>query len=179
MHLTILLLAAANILTTLLPNPYPLMLWPIPSDEFRPYQMVTYTFLHADALHLILNMVALLSFGPTLAKAWGWWRFLLAYLTAAALGGMMQATVTDRPIVGASAALFGLFAGCVIASPRKRGLRILVVPVQAWKVLVAYVLLTLVAIFAHYLPGVAHVAHLGGVLAGVAFALAYNDKPRL
>lgn len=176
MYLVIFLLAAATICSALI-DPTPWMLYPIPSVQFRPYQLVTYAFFHSSALHLALNLIALLSFGPSLIRAWGVGRFLACYGLAAALGGAMQATHSTQPVVGASAALFGLFAAFVMLNPRRKVLSLIPRPLEAWKVLATYVGVSLLAIIFDMAAGVAHTAHLGGVLVGVCFALAHNDKP--
>lgn len=50
------------------------------SQEFRPYQIVTYLFMHGDTMHLISNMFALWMFGTTLENLWGPKRFLIYYV---------------------------------------------------------------------------------------------------
>lgn len=157
-------------------NPLSLALWPIPSEEFRPWQLATYALVHGNLLHLVLNLLGLLSFGPALERAWGWRRFLACYVIAAALGGGLQALMVDRPVAGASAALFGLFAAYVLAKPNAKLVTLWPVPVRAWHLLVAYAVLTVLALTFGWVAGIAHVAHLGGMATGLAFAL--NNKPR-
>lgn len=156
-------------------NPASLALWPIPSPEFRPWQLVTYALLHGNAIHLAINLLALLSFGPALERAWGSRRFLACYALAAAFGGALQALVTERPVVGASAALFGLFAAWTVDNPHRRVVSIVPWPLEAWQLLLLYVNLTTLALAFGWLTGVAHVAHLGGVAVGLTFAA--NNKP--
>lgn len=50
------------------------------SDEFRPYQIVTHIFVHANGMHLFSNMFALFIFGPLLERFWGPQKFLLFFL---------------------------------------------------------------------------------------------------
>lgn len=178
MPFVIVFLLIANIVGFfLVADPTPFMLWPIPSAEFRPWQLLTYALLHGSELHLALNMIALMSFGPALVRAWGSFRFLACYMLAAALGGALQASHAVLPTVGASAAMFGLFAAYVMVNPHKPILTLFPRPLAAWKVLATYVALSLLAIGMDWVAGVAHLAHLGGVLVGVCFALAVNDKP--
>lgn len=157
-------------------NPMSLALWPVAGDQFRPYQLVSYALLHGNWLHLALNLLALLSFGFALERAWGPWRFLACYVLAAAFGGMAQSMMSDRPIMGASAALFGLFAAFVIHNPKARILTLFPWPLAAWKVLLAYVLLTGLALLFHWATNIAHLAHLGGMVVGILFAI--DKKPR-
>lgn len=156
-------------------NPASLMLWPIPSPEFRPWQLVTYALLHGNVLHLAINLIALLSFGPALERAWGRARFLACYTLAAVIGGAMQALLAESPVVGASAALFGLFAAWTMGNPRKRIVSLLPWPLEAWQVLALYVVASVAALIFGWAADVAHFAHLGGVTVGLLFAI--NNKP--
>lgn len=159
-------------------NPLWLALWPIPSYEFRPWQLVTYAFLHGNLLHLVVNLLALVSFGPALERAWGRQKFIACYAFAAAFGGGLQAVMSDgRPVIGASAALFGLFAAYVIDRPKARIVTLLPWALPAWVVLVAYAVLSVCALAFGWMTQVSHIAHLGGVVVGVAFAA--NNKPRV
>lgn len=156
-------------------NPMSLALWPLGSDEFRLWQLVTYAFVHGNLAHAAINMLALGSFGPSLVRAWGWKRFLLCYLLAAAVGGALQAWASTGPVVGASGALFGLFAAYVISKPHARLVTLWPTSVTAWKLLAVYLVITALAVVFDLAPMVAHIAHLGGTAVGVAFAL--NNKP--
>lgn len=158
-------------------NPPALALWPIPSLEFYPWQVFTYAFLHASPLHLVVNLLALLSFGPSLERSWGHWRFLCCYMLAAAVGGTIQASLSDRPVVGASAALFGLFAAWVMDNPKRKVVSLIPWPLAAWQVLLVYVIASIAALAFGWLTGMAHAAHLGGVMIGMSYA-GTNNKPR-
>jgi membrane associated rhomboid family serine protease len=160
-------------------NPMSLALWPIPSMQFQPWQLLSYALVHGGAGHLAINLLALASFGPALERAWGHGRFLACYALAAAFGGCLQALLVERPVVGASAALFGLFAAYVISKPKARILTLFPWPLPAWFVLGVYVALSMVALAFDLLVGVAHAAHLGGVLVGMAFAYTPYNKPRV
>jgi membrane associated rhomboid family serine protease len=170
-------LIAITLVVALGGNPLSLALWPIPSAEFRPWQLVTYAFVHGGPVHLVLNMLALLSFGPALERLWGHKRFLACYALAAGFGGALQALIVDKPVVGASASLFALFAAYTIGNPKARILTLFPWPLAAWKVLLGYTLLTLAALWFGWAAGVAHLAHLGGVIVGAAFACTYNKPP--
>jgi rhomboid protease GluP len=70
----------------------------------------TYAFLHGGALHLLVNMVTLWSFGRAIIHRVGWPEFLSIYLLTAVGGAVCYALLgrNDAPMVGASGALFGL-----------------------------------------------------------------------
>ena len=57
-----------------------LMLWPVDSGYFLPYQLFSYMFAHGGFMHIFFNMLALASFGPILENYWGDKRFLIFYL---------------------------------------------------------------------------------------------------
>ena len=74
----------------------------------RPWTLLTYAFLHADVVHLALNMVMLWSFGDAVSKTLGDRRFVLFYLAAALAAGVASLFFYNGSIVGASGALFGV-----------------------------------------------------------------------
>lgn len=168
-------IAAVTILSWLLFDPMALALYPMNSGEFKPWQLLSYVFAHGGGLHLLLNMIVLLSFGPPLEREWGATRFLLCYALAAMLGGVMHAMTVPEPVVGASAALFGLFAAFAISNPKRKIVSLIPLPLAASYVLIVYVVLSVLAVTFGWAAGVAHMAHLGGVATGVLLAL--NNKP--
>ena len=89
-HMTWLIMLT-TILVFALGNPESLILYPIDSDQFRAWQLVTYMLPHGNWLHLTVNVLALVSFGPPLERAWGKGRFLTGYLVCVIFGGLIQA----------------------------------------------------------------------------------------
>jgi len=170
------LLLTLTILVHAMGTPPALWLWPLASEEFRPYQLVTYAFTHGNWLHLFVNVLALMSFGPALERTWGRGKFLVCYTVCAVGAGLIQASMGEVPLVGASGALFGLFAAYVFQHPHRPILSLLLWPLPAWLVLALYVLLSALAWAFEWLTGFAHLAHIGGAATGLLFALAYNDK---
>ena len=80
------------------------------------YRLLTATFLHANVLHIAMNMLALIIIGPYLERLLGWWRYLSVYLLGA-LGGSVAIYLFGArfsPVVGASGAIFGLFAAALV-----------------------------------------------------------------
>lgn len=120
------------------------------------WRLVTAAFLHIGVVHLVLNMLALLVFGAELERQLGRWRYLAVYLVSL-LGGAVALQLFGepaRPVAGASAAIYGLLGGLLVAMiARREDLR---------------GLLTLLAInvFVSFLPGVSLLGHLGGLVAG-------------
>jgi membrane associated rhomboid family serine protease len=161
------------------------------------WQLLTFQFLHAHLKyppsaatffnldwpwHLLLNCWGIFVFGPPLERMLGRTRFLLLYLLSGMAGGALQilAGVLSHarfggPVVGASAGVFGLVAAFTQLFPyaRMTVLLFFVIPVQ----MTANRLLTLAALLSvagmvwpNWLLGknVAHAAHLGGLIAGLA-----------
>jgi membrane associated rhomboid family serine protease len=146
-----------------------LALWPI-GTIFEPWQIVSYAFLHANFNHLLLNMLGLLVFGPDVERAWGSRRLLECYVLSvvtAALTQLVFAAVngTVAPTVGASGGVFGLLLAFAMTFPNRR-LMLLIppVPVSARTLAIGYGVLELALGVTGTQAGVAHFAHLGGML---------------
>ncbi len=146
-------------------------LWPLQSGLFMPWQMVSYGFLHGSLMHLAFNMFGLWMFGSELERLWGptrYWQFLLASLLAAAATQLLITWLTGSnvPTVGASGALFGLLLAFGMLFPN----RIIVplippIPMKARTFVIVFGALELVLGLSGS-SGVAHFAHLGGMLGG-------------
>jgi membrane associated rhomboid family serine protease len=148
-----------------------LALWPLQSGLFWPWQVVTYALLHGDMLHLFFNMLGLWMFGSEIERLWGTKRyiqFLLAsVLSAAAVQLLWTSLMGSRaPTVGLSGALFGLLLAFGMLFPNRTIMPLFPpIPMKA-KVFVAIFggLELLLGLFGP--SGVAHFAHLGGMLGG-------------
>jgi membrane associated rhomboid family serine protease len=149
-----------------------LALWPLASGNFMPWQVLSYAFLHGDMAHLFFNMLGLWMFGGELERLWGQKRFihfLLASALAAALVQIVWTMVIGSrvPTVGASGALFGLLLAFGMLFPNRIIMPLFPpIPMKA-KVFVA-VFGDLELLFGLTGgSGIAHFAHLGGMLGGL------------
>ncbi|AGP34696.1 rhomboid family intramembrane serine protease [Sorangium cellulosum] len=137
------------------------------------YRLLASAFLHADPIHLFVNMLALWSFGPMLEALLGPRRFLLLYAASALGGSVASAMLEERWSVGASGAIWGLMMAGIGVALRPHGLlppaMIAQMRSRAWWPLG----LNLVYSFQ---PGVDLLAHLGGGVVG--FALVVTVLPR-
>jgi len=143
---------------------------------------ITYQFLHANFIHLGVNMLALLAFGSGVERRIGGWRMLVFFLVCgvvSALAHLAAYPSTPEPIVGASGAISGLFGGVLrfqfgAAPGRRRGL---------WPIIILWIAVNFV-VGQTGMPGadsapIAWVAHLGGFLAGLLlFDLAARHATR-
>ena len=158
-----------------------LALWPLDlsglaqaynQPTFHLHQLLTYGFLHGGFLHLFLNMYALWLFGTRMELYWGSRDFAIYYLVCVAGAGAVQLTVQlfeggIYPTIGASGGVFGLLLAYGVMWPENRIFLIFFpVPIKAkWFVLI-YAVFELWAGITGTAAGVAHFAHLGGMLFG-------------
>ena len=123
-------------------------------------RLVTAAFLHLGPLHILLNMFALYVIGPPLERVMGWWRFLAVYLLGA-LGGSVAILLfgdVRQPVVGASGAIFGLFAAALVLSR-----------VVGFDTRSLVITIGINFVFTFSVPGISKLGHVGGfVLGGLA-----------
>jgi membrane associated rhomboid family serine protease len=160
---------------------YWLALWPI-GPNFLPWQVVTYAFLHGDILHLLFNMFGLWTFGSELERLWGQERYIRFYtasvLTAAATQLLVTALTGSRyPTIGASGGIYGLLLGFGMMFPNRQILLLIPpVPMKA-KVYVAIFGALELWLGVRGNDGVAHFAHLGGMLGAFLMIRYWRGQP--
>src|ERR1700704_2210642 len=154
-----------------------LALWPLGaghggSASFAPWQLVTYAFLHGGMLHLAFNMFALYMFGGAIEQVFGTRRYLVYYfvcVVSAALTQMVFAAVSGNfyPTVGASGGVFGLLLAYGMYFPNSRVMLIFPpIPMPARVFVLVYAAIELFLGVTGTQEGVAHFAHLGGMIGG-------------
>ena len=157
-------------------------LWPFGSPAFTgpetpagflPWQLVTYSFLHGNALHLLVNMLGLYMFGSEVERVLGGRRmvtyYLVSVLTAALAQLIMSALASGPPYptVGASGGVFGLLLAYGMFFPHRMVMLIFPpIPMPARVFVIFYAALELYLGVTGTQAGVAHFAHLGGMLGG-------------
>jgi membrane associated rhomboid family serine protease len=139
---------------------------------FQAWQLITYSFLHGSFMHLFLNMFALYMFGSELERLFGPRRYLTYWFAAVLAAGVTQIVVSAStgshyPTVGASGGVFGLLLAYGINFPR-RVIVLLIppIPMPAWLFVIVYAGIELYLGVTGTQAGVAHFAHLGGMLGG-------------
>jgi membrane associated rhomboid family serine protease len=160
-------------------------LWPAgPADSpFMPWQLLTYGFLHGNLYHIFFNMLGLWMFGREIEVLMGSRRFLIYYLVCVVGAGIVQLVVAAiqggfYPTVGASGGLMGILLAFALAYPNRRIMLIFPpIPMPAKYFVLIFGLLSLYLGFSGNVPGVAHFAHLGGMLFGFLL-LRYWARPR-
>ena len=144
----------------------------------RPWGAFTYMFVHANLMHVLFNMLVVFFFGPPLESRWGSNEFFRYYLTCG-MGGVLLSFLLapSAPIVGASAACYGLMLAFAMSWPDAPIYVWGIFPVQA-KWLVGFLfLMTLLSAFGGPGGPVAHMAHLGGIVTGFIYLKA-DWRPR-
>lgn len=164
-----------------------LALFPVQSPLFRPWQVVTHMFLHANMLHIFSNMFALWMFGRSLEANWGTRRFLVYYfvcgLGAAALQLAVNAfdpSMIFVPTLGASGAVFGVLLAFGMMFPDVRLMLLFPpIPLKAKWFVILYGLFELVAGVTGRMDGIAHFAHLGGMIFGFFLLRYWKHRRRI
>ena len=149
----------------------PLALYPVGAG-FWPWQIGTYAFLHGSFNHLFFNMLGLWMFGGELEHVWGQRRFLQFYAASVVAAALTQLLVnallgSNLPTVGASGGLFGLLLAFAMIFPNRVILLFFVIPMKAKYLVALYGLVELYQGVYVLNSGVAHFAHLGGMLGGL------------
>jgi len=158
------------------------------STYFRPWQIVTHMFMHANFNHLLFNMFALYMFGSALEAYLGPKRFLTFYLLSgigalclymlvlhfelSSLTGFQYQRFVNTPMLGASGAVFGLLAGYGMVFPNNRIMLLIPpIPMKAKYFVMIYAGIELAFGVSRINDGVAHFAHLGGAIVGALIIL--------
>lgn len=146
----------------------------------RPWTIVTYMFLHASFPHLLFNMLGMFFFGPRLEERFGSRVFLWFYLASGIGGALLSFAFTPGAmIVGASAGVYGIVIGFARYWPRESIYIWGILPVQARILALFMIGSSLFFGFAGARDGVAHFAHLGGIVAGWLFIRLWERRRRL
>ena len=171
------------------------------ASNFRPWQLFTYMFMHANWQHLFFNMFAVWMFGRIMEQTMGQKRFLFYYLTCGLGAGLMQelvqlaefwyggyasyeqVTVGNAIVpmaeylnlwntVGASGAVYGILLSFGMTYPNERMFIFPIpVPIKAKYFVIGYAAIELMSALSLKGDGVAHMAHLGGMLVGLLLLL--------
>lgn len=165
-------------------------LWPFGSaaaglPPFRPWQLLTYGFLHGGIAHLFFNMFALYMFGQAIEELMGTRRFVVYYLVCVITAALAQLAVQKfmgvaRPTVGASGGVFGLLLAYGMAFPRNKLMLLFPpIPMPAWLFVTLYGLIELYLGLFGRNSNVAHFAHLGGMAGGLVLLLYWRSQRRI
>jgi len=151
--------------------------------QFGISQLVTYAFLHGGVMHLLLNMYALWMFGSRIENLWGSKVFTVYYFICVIGAGLMQLLVSSQgeniyPTVGASGGVFGLLLAFGMFFPREKIILIFPpIPMEARWFVIVFGAIELWFGITGTAEGIAHFAHLGGMLFGFILILYWKKHP--
>jgi membrane associated rhomboid family serine protease len=166
-----------------------LALYPFSTEYFKPFQLFTYMFAHANVMHILFNMIGLMVFGSLLEQFWGSNKFLIFYIVtgigaALVYGGFNYFDILGSgerisTMVGASGAVYGLLMAVAMLFPNTQVM--LLFPPIPIKMKWLAIILGAMAVYSSFSqdPGdnVAHLAHLGGmVFAFVLLKIFQNNR---
>jgi len=177
------------------------------ASDFHIYQFVTYMFLHGGLTHILFNMFALWMFGSVIERVWGPNKFIFYYIVCGVGAGVTQEIVqyanyvledlsayqyinaggvqmtTDAYInlwttIGASGAVYAILLAFGMIFPNERLFIIpFPFPIKAKWLVVGYIAIELFSAMSGPGDGVAHMAHLGGMLFGFLLIRYWQKHP--
>lgn len=157
-------------------------LWPMGSGNFMPWQVVSYAFLHGDVWHLFFNMLGLYMFGAEIERLWGQRRFI-QFLTASVLSAAVcQMLISPLmgsygPTIGISGGLYGLLLASAMLFPNRTIMPLFPpIPMKQRTFVMVFGGLELFQGLSGA-TGVAHFAHLGGMLGAWLMIRYWRGQP--
>lgn len=154
---------------------------------FMPWQLITYGFLHGSFGHLFFNCLALYMFGAHLELTWGARRFAMYFFACVVGAGLIQLIVASYdltgsggiyPTIGASGGVFGLLLAYGMLFPNQRVMLLIPpIPVKARTLVIVYGAIELFLGVTGTQSGIAHFAHLGGMLFGWLMIRYWRGQP--
>jgi membrane associated rhomboid family serine protease len=177
----VIILIGANVLVFLLQDQSParidelFALWPLqPVDGkvyFQPWQIISYAFLHGNVTHIGFNMLGLWMFGSEIERYVGPKRLLACYFASVITAALTQLFIPmlfhapPAPTIGASGGVFGLLLAYALMFPNRKVVPLIPpIPMPAWLFATIYAGIELFLGVTGTLSGVAHFAHLGGMI---------------
>jgi membrane associated rhomboid family serine protease len=153
---------------------------------FLPWQVISYGFLHGGFGHVFFNGLALYMFGSSLEQTWGTRRFLAYFFICVAGAGLIQLVVVTSgitgqgvyPTIGASGGVFGLLLAYGMLFPNRQVMLLIPpIPMKARTFVIVFGAIELgMGVFASN-SGIAHFAHLGGMLFGWLVIRYWRGQP--
>jgi membrane associated rhomboid family serine protease len=157
------------------------------SVGFQPWQLVTYGFLHGGMGHLFFNGLALFQFGTRVENTFGSRRFATFFIVCVIGAGLCQLAVDavminsgkgPFPTIGASGGILGVLLAYGMLFPHERVMLLIPpIPMSARTLVIAFGVISLVLGVTGTAAGIAHFAHLGGMLFGWLLIRYWQKKP--
>ncbi len=135
----------------------------------EPWTIVTYMFVHADFLHLFFNMLFLFFFGVPLEERWGGREFVKYYLICGLGGALFTVLFGGGTVIGASGAVYGILLAYALNWPESQIWFWGIFPIKAKYLVMFLGAIAFMMTFRPAADGVAHFAHLGGLVIGYIY----------
>ena len=142
------------------------------TQRFFLWQLVTYIFLHGSFMHILFNMFFLWMFGGELERTWGtreFYRFFFVCGIGAGVSTVIVGPSSEIPTIGASGAIYGILLAYGLLFPRRLIYIWGIIPIQARYLVMILGGIAFLSSFDQSSSGVAHVAHLGGMVVGYIY----------
>ena len=153
---------------TMLLGLIPSLVW----QKLQIWRPITYLFLHGGFLHIIFNLLGLYFFGPDLERLWGTRRFCHYYFITGIGAGLCTMAVSPWSLgvtIGASGAIYGILLAYGYYYPNRIVYIYAVFPVKVKYMVLGMILMAFFASMGSSSDGIAHWAHLGGLLIGFIY----------
>ena len=125
-----------------------------------PLTVLTATYLHGSLLHILFNVLWIRQLGPDVGHFFGPARYFIIYTVAGAVGFILSNLLLGAPTVGASGAIFGLFAAIIVYGRNHKTQMMSLMTRQMWQWAI------LLFVMGFLMSGVNNWAHLGGFIGG-------------
>ncbi len=162
-------------------------LWPLQPIDGRSYfhvwQIITYAFLHGNITHIAFNMLGLWMFGAEIEHYVGPRRLLACYFASVVSAALSQLIVPSLlgappgPTIGASGGVFGLLLAYALMFPNRKVIPLIPpIPMPAWLFATLYAGIELFLGVTGSLSGIAHFAHLGGMIGSAVTVMQWRRE---
>jgi membrane associated rhomboid family serine protease len=154
---------------------------PLVLHEFYLWQLFTYQFLHGGLFHILFNMLAVWMFGCDLERRWGSNFFLRYYFISVIGGGILNTLFVPNqlgPTIGASAGVYGILLAYGLIYPNRIVYFYFLFPIKIKYFVMIIGAIALYSAMQSGQSGIAHLAHLGGMIFGYLYLRGGNPWDR-
>ena len=151
-------------------------------QEFYLWQLFTYQFLHGGLFHILFNMLAVWMFGCDLERRWGSDFFLRYYFISVIGGGILNTLFVPNqlgPSIGASAGVYGILLAYGLIYPNRIIYFYFLFPIKMKHFVWIIGAIALYSSITAGQSGIAHLAHLGGMVFGYIYLRGFNPWDRV
>lgn len=153
-------------------------LYPIGSEYFYPWQLITYALLHGGLMHLFFNAFAIWMFGSQIESYWGEKKYGIFIIVCIIGSALANSLLSGYSAIGISGAVYGLLVAYGMMWPNHTIHLVLPpIPIKAKYFVMIFAGIALFSSITSRADGIAHIAHLGGALTGFLLIQYWRKKP--